>query len=889
MAEEQTEPRDSPRIKTLPIECINYIISRLSSDRRTLHNLLFINKLFFYEAARHLYRNFFDIPPVDYMVKPIGEDEYSDKIKLQSIVFISFLQKIVKESMDIPGNDKSPSQIAGQVLKEFGLQMNFPYRPSGIALFQDICGAASAYDDIQCDPNAFSQMTTDYSILLPEMSRYDFRRRVECFGLKRILNIANLTYYLDNIASDTSMESLSTDNSTNASPEESIRQNSSVDLTTLIFKSDYLWIHYNHDYITYLTFDNRQSDNILQYSTKLSKLEKVRLVHDSRFGSPNVEAIVSFIKINQSTFPSKAPLEIEFGDGWFTSEFEWDEDHGMDYDTYTTMMKKYNDTILRNRKPVLTIIEAVKKPLALNILDIPGFYNNAHNIETDQLIEFRDEDQFRIERGEGESMREFFLTCRNLRRVEVTVEHQEASSWISQEIERKTNGHSIMKLEELVIYYCNGYRAATLAFNDAMKAFASTLKCVTLGSIYSRRYYYTPNVAWEKVAEKSLELQHNIATYTIGDFPFLLPNLMELTITLPENVNADILSLDNCPNLKSLCIEPLRNDIYRNPELNLHSRQASQHSKDCSDLFPVWNLPKLKNLYLEDKAASRFNLASLSTMQGLKSLSILARPFCTPAQLSDYLIRQHQITSTSLFTLPDSGTSLFGSYSNLQWPLPYLSTLSLSGPSASIFCLESLRFLPSLKTVTLHFYKSGPSGKPLELRRGTVPGNNLDTTPLNDSQMEEIKMYGDWAISSSDLISLLTCYTPFLQTFVAPSLVYPGIEGDYHVLEAFNQADKENSAKCAYESEGNPTSLLGPNIDRVRLPGRQLTSVRCSNYMSDFTLSAQEIEKLGMKKVEIFDEELYKKRRLRIYQLQDCLLVRKQDHELIEKEKALAT
>ncbi|KAF9428270.1 hypothetical protein BGZ76_001994 [Entomortierella beljakovae] len=867
---------------SLPDDCLHAIINHLRKDYSELYNLLFVSKFFFSAAVRHLYKN----QPSPYS---------RNKLKLQkfySILFVSFLQERVMESMAISGNDKTPAQIVEEVLKKFGLELVVPYQPSGISFLQNMYGPISFYNEIECDPNSLSPLTIDYSKLFRKLSIGQIDRR-KIFMLR------------------ISPES----NDDNDTQEHGIIEKvTSGVFTTLQLAIIDMWVHYNHSYISWVSFEPSIANKFLPHATKLSNLETLDLYRRDTLTDTDLKDTVSFITRNQLTFRHKIPLNVLSWDKWKCPELNNTDFaiEAIDKNTYISSLRSRQNTILQQMRPILAIYEAVMRPSILRVNHIPNFYNLSQNIEVDRLVELYDCHIHRVDMGESEMRGKFLQNCSNLRTLEICVDHQGAFSWATQERVLSLGTPPLMRLEKLKIVWSTVCHAAIMALNDAVNIFSSSLREVSVefnsdGDFVSSRGY----VANVQIL-RSLQLNRLTAGNTIGNFRSLVPNLSRMEIKL-IHASINVGSLDFCPNLEHLVIKFGREPIFaasrpqgdepttlpEEPGVNLDHNWKIPVI--VSTLFPAWNLPKLKSLRLQDRAAMRFDFASLPTMQKLESLSICTgfRNCHSKEEIYGYMARQCKIlsdsTSTSSVDDQNNQHGIFGPYSNMDWTLPNLSAISIEGMPSSVFCLEYLRLFPALESIRLVW-----NGIPKVLHRGPIPIQKImnpigsftnecafNDKPIMQSQLKKIELYGDWKMTILDLTSLLKVYAPFLRGFYGGRLELHDSDGVYGLFESVNRVWNMNMECDIQQSQQDELHLTGSTLGYSYPTRRHLKISAQGEPLTDI-----ETEKIGMKEVNNADFQICKDlgmityhRELRRYRPQHLIGVK--DYKILEGEKAL--
>ncbi|KAF9434338.1 hypothetical protein BGZ76_008196 [Entomortierella beljakovae] len=701
-----------------------------------------------------------------------------------------------------------------------------------------------------------------------------------------------------------------------------------------------MWICYNYDTITSLSMDTSKAHRFIPYAAKLVNLQTIHLSREITLLDRDLEDTLTFITLHQSMFPMKEPLHFEFAQGWdhkLSDEGMFEQT--MDLELYIARRREFRDWNLQYMRPMVEIIEAVKKPDVLQVHNVPRFYNLAENIDTGRLVELHDSDQDRYDVGEREAMEAFLRRSVNIRTLRLGVSHHDAFSWTVQKKSAELC-EPLMKVVDLEISSDQVYHAAIRAFNDAMMAFASSLRTVKLRHVIDYREHKLPYVSRNLMTLRSLQLQRIPLANVVGVFPSMLPNLTSLKIILDHALSINVGDFSTCPNLEEFELEfgyddnsERRPDGEEPTELPLDGQIINadwRQAKIDYTLFPIWNMPKLKSLKLEKMAAMRFDFASLPSMQNLEKFHIRAGPKSTyPQYIYDYLIRQHKIpldsqpTTTTTTTTTTTGTTttstasttpveinntldkpfgIFGSYSYKKWTLPKLTFMYMVGPPSATFCLEYLRLFPKLEKLLLF-----DPGYPVEFYRNpmTVDASSkydtpslqgydptaemFDNTPLMESQLTEIILTNTWIMTGADLFSLLTTYAPHLEKLTVTLLQKDGDNG-YRFLEVFNDVDNNNNVFGI--EDGSTGSSSGSTVSQQdsdgnmsmsrMLPGQRLAYVKCR-----YTIRDRELKELGYKMIELHERVLYKKKGFRIYEIWEVLYVRQRDFEQIENEKKL--
>ncbi|KAF9433043.1 hypothetical protein BGZ76_009956 [Entomortierella beljakovae] len=760
------------------------------------------------------------------------------------------------ESINTSGNDRSPLSIIAGVLDKFGLELNVPYQPSGIAFLEWLnCDNRSHYE-ANLNSTSFSPMTIDYSKLLTELQE-DFVKNIRIFSLKG--------------------------SSENTALEGKHTFNRYENTRSLILATIDMWIHYNGTHVTKLTFNIMDSHRYLPHATKLSSLEFLKLIGKKPVKS-DLEDVISFIKHNQSAFPRKRSLKVShWGDVPAPSHTRIVNIGGVDHDSYISNMGQFRSTILAYMRPTIKIYEVVKRPSKLIAHYIPEVYTLLQNIEVDHLTDLYDSDHYRFDMGEIGPMRCFLQKCHNLKALDVAINHPEAFPWVSQSTKGESR-ISLMKLERLDIIYKFSCYAAIMALNDAMTTFSTSIRTVILSNRETmdgcRPSIYARNVE----TLRSLHLQKLASANTIGNFPTLIPNLTCLIIQLDDAITINIGSLSNCPNLENLEIRfGVELDGISRPKGEAPTTLPGPHDllnpnwKQLDEdfcLFPLWNLPKMQILVLGGSAALRFDFASLQTMPRLNALLLYSSQLHTKQRTLEHLFHRskipYDIPNISMLGDLDQQSRTYETYLTQELSLPFLCSIDIQGPSSAMFYLDHLRQFPRLKSLWLchdesFFFELCRNPKHNQTNTNSIASDSdihlFNDEILVESRLTHFELKGKWSMSSADLISVLTVYAPFLEALNVGELRCNGSEHARNIIEVIHQADIKNNNFADAGSQVNKP--LSPEVifDRAKQFGQQLISVNLKGKITD-----EEADELGIHRI---DERIDQLQQVRTYCLHD--------------------
>ncbi|KAF8978463.1 hypothetical protein BGZ46_006445 [Entomortierella lignicola] len=802
----------------LPNECLYLIVEHLCLDLRALHNLLFVNKFFFHATIPYLYHN----PLVTWEMNEVYPKYSTDRNKLFALYFVSFLQARLKNFLLNPGNIPRANVLLDRLLKLHGLKLTLEYQSSGLDMLDYINGLTIRTRSCREDNNGQqkdspSRMTIDYSKFLCNLSPLHWRS-VEFYWMVRLRTLPKDMRNDDNSFND----HISTENAVTMLPEVNtidtelseigLEDSDSIDCNPFgehsldqQFEQIYtrtlhrnlveMWLHYNFDSITFFDFNIAKAQTYLPFSMKMENIQVINISRPRVLFEQHLEDTILFIKQNRAAFPKKRAVDVQLDRSWCL--FEDDGNFSlMDLDSYIANRKKYREVLFQCTKPAIAIYEAVRKPSMMQVTNIPDFYNHAQGIELESLREFSDEDSERTLHGEGPEREEFLKRCNNLRELRLAVENQGTLSWAA-DLVRNSNPSSserlLKNLESLELWTNHSYNSAIQALNDAMFAFSTSLRSINLS--VNKDYYDTwiPIVVRNTRTMNALQLHHLDSATTIGDWPLLLPQLKSIRINLSGAGSIKVGSFENCPNLESLEIFfGVTNTMDYRPNGvaptsppepgELIDPRWAQMEMDLRQ-FPVWNLPKLKQLNLRGMAVVRFDFGSLRSMKNLESVILDVRQeSLSELKLDDFIARMHDISysqhtatsddeqeqmsdssesgsaksrySTELETAClDTPSTYFSSLDPISnWSLPRLKKLVLYGVPALGFEFKSLAGMQTLETLILDASRESFSGNRLDeyiasqhrtlIPRGSHGSFDYDTTTWASPELKTLCLKG---------------------------------------------------------------------------------------------------------------------------------------------------
>ncbi|KAF8975080.1 hypothetical protein BGZ46_009460 [Entomortierella lignicola] len=508
-----------------------------------------------------------------------------------------------------------------------------------------------------------------------------------------------------------------------------------------------MWFRYNFDSIISFYFDITQVQKYLPLSTKMSMLRFLNINGEQRFPPLDLENTILFIKQNQAAFPNKQPLIVNFYRSVHKSytDEEGLDDALMDFTTYMAKHRDFRDKDFLYMRAAISIYEAVRKPSVMRVSRIPKFYEHAADIDLEGLREFDDMDMERSEQGEGPKREVFLRKCHNLRELSLAVDSHDVLSWAvneATELGSSLAGRSLKKLEKLELITYHSYNSAIQVFNDAMVAFSNTLRSIRLLVIKGYVGNLTPIFLRNARVMTALQLHQRPSATMIGDWPYLLPRLKDILISLNCVASVKVGSFKQCPNLETLVLRYSCDNVNHCrpegvapstlPETGVALDPRWEQAKmDCT-LFPIWNLPKLKLLALSGMAAWRFNIKSLASMPSLESFTLeIVRRLFFEGDPDEHLSRQCIVSSAIVpmaldhnsretNKMIDSELAIFKEQPRSRlsffpvWHFPLLVRLELLDMASLKFDFRSLAAMQCLETLVLDVRQEALTRRQLE-------------------------------------------------------------------------------------------------------------------------------------------------------------------------------
>ncbi|KAG0304619.1 hypothetical protein BGZ97_001395 [Linnemannia gamsii] len=742
----------------------------------------------------------------------------------QNKLFALFLASLLHHQQEQTGKD------AASILAEFGLQL---VNPATVPLFRPFLPTTQEQRDRAVVPER-SSITVDYSKYLTVLhgpfnnewyyiKHYQFVRLIEMPDFLRVSMEEEQEVEDDDSTSEAPSDNF---NNSNDGNNEVLLQLDSDYKDILFSNYNRLLLHYNVESITSVSFHISKAHQYLPMASKMASLREIVLTKAEVLPDQHLQDTIAFIRTNRTAFPRKPCLRMEFSHTWCcydVSEF--------------TSIAQSRTHVCKCMTSLVELYRTIGEPEELNAHTIPGFYAQMGDVATNRLLRLRDLDTFRIDVGEGPDMRAFLRRCPRLKTFDLSIGHPYILSWAAQEARDRADEHRqltsprtlLPRLDKLRLRTDRPYRFDIHALNDGMTAFSQTLKDVSVRNTHGFSQADQQKEAWFLDRDLDLSRQIRIAPLanTIGDWPFLLPQLRSLNIHIRCAASLIVGSFDMCPNLEELTLNygvvgSGPRAVEPNDEDPDNEKDPRRQAPLDPRLFPKWSLPKLKELMLFGAPAMLFNYVSLEEMSALEKLTLAVD------RTTDLQDRLQDIPRLSTYTSQfythmapaDTSATTEGDTSGVQnifndsfksdsssisgngvwqgkWSLPILKDLDLRGPPATAFTFDLLKRFPNLVSLHLKLPHPGPYQRmplvaftPVTFVSPPMTvmepggGGGLDDDDNNDSdggdsivdapeeaeinresKLEQVSINGPWIITASDLVVLLTKYAPFLKDF----------------------------------------------------------------------------------------------------------------------------
>ncbi|KAG0355245.1 hypothetical protein BG005_005834 [Podila minutissima] len=545
-----------------------------------------------------------------------------------------------------------------------------------------------------------------------------------------------------------------------------------------------LLLHYNAESVHTMLFHVKDAHKYLEIAARMTELRHLHLQRDDDLPREHLEHTLEFIRLHRSAFPGRKSLNLTFGQGWEYFDFSIFHD-----DARKQAWSKFQE-------PVMKLYEAMEQPNGIHVYRFPRFYAKCAELEEalpmfcQNLETFRDDDDDRFASGESLDQERFLRRCHNLKELTLSVDSPEQLSFaVGATSTTSTDALAVSsvprmqptrpstapapspfgKLKKLTLSNTEGSSHSVLQVLDnsilAMNG-SAPLRHIAVQS-------YNPELA-------VLELSTEHRMHRVGGWN--LPALRSVYIDVDDMWYLPVGSWDQCPLLEHLRIS----------SAPLAHQSIGYFDPAALDLYPVMNLPRLRLLQLCEAAALLFDYDSLKTLPSLKVLALSVpaepRPFFRKGERWDTVERiprlcEYLQKGSKSITTPQQKW-------DVDWSLPILTSLVLTGFPSAVFSFDWLKRCPALQRVTLESTKK--EDLPLALHDHVA----LDAkSPVQwikspeESQMRELVIHGRWVMSEQDLITVLTDFTPNLRELTLDRIHSDGRQSGARILEVIDIAD----------------------------------------------------------------------------------------------------
>lgn len=818
----------------LPNECLALIIRTFATDIKSLHSFLFVNQFFFYTAVPLLMHDAF----ITWELNRWDGRNRKDKEKLMALVVASVVhhnQRSTSEAFD-------PQDI----LDKFGLELTWP----------------ASMDLVSRCLEADAKMTTDYSkhFTFLEAFLWDQTDYDGFLHLKEDNNYVSTTL-------DAGVHPVST----------TLRLAPPVHITERIAN---LLLYYNYEHVVHISLHIKDTAQYLPLADKLVRLRTIELARErEELRREDLTAFLDFLRIHHAAFPHKRRLLIDFNCNWTMRHINTPESRQL---------------AREHQQGMVDICKTLGRIYTLEARDLVDFYTLWEDIDLGYLEEMveRDEDRWSHDEKQEDQV-VFFKRCNNLRSLELITKIPSTFSWA---VDQGTKARQYLpKLRHIDLDYVGFPRDAVRILSDAIASFASSLRTVVVECGVFDRRVEAPDIFPGEILDN-----------------WNLPWLTDLKIEIPKLHGLRIGSLDLCPMLKSLILR-----------FGVGKPRQELDANDAVELFPKWTLPRLTELKLDCTPALLFNLDSLETMSSLREIRFYAHE---DSEFSRYIDRiPHLSAHVTPLRDPESGLvpepqvdNEGMAFSSGQgrwlggWRLPLLETLTLQGPCSFVFCFDWLKGCPRLNYLDLYCsdlpqrlplswavpcasalvpkteateipWVDGYDPTPPQMYQPLGPfSGNAEDPMLLDSQLETLRLYGNWVMSEQDFVRVLTHYAPNLKDLDTETIheESDSYQKAHQFVHFFLEADRIRHELIGLGAPNKEVGEQEPIPDHMDYPPRRtkLTMVKAKYSIHDST-----VDDLGM--VLISGGELvekYTSAGLRVYKFCSWYFVNTVNHEFIE-------
>ncbi|KAG0057833.1 hypothetical protein BGZ83_000020 [Gryganskiella cystojenkinii] len=704
---EHERKQNEQQRQTLPNECLLLVVDWLFDDLKTLKALLTVSKFLFKAALPLILKN----PFVSWETELCPRLYTGNRERLMAFILSSLLQYQVKDRQSATATDETATAENYEVnafkaiLAEFGLRLVQPIRHkelrwTGIEL--PTVDYSTYYTII--DHDAWRFLSLNELIHLLELPAS--MRGTESQDVPLLVEMTSPTEESPTEEGDDEQavgpQASSHSNGTEHIHIEEIHselQQFDREYSLVVQQSlTRLLLRYNHEYITEWSTNISHAHHLLPFAPKMARLFCLNLSRDEALPDSHLLDMIAFIKQNHAVFPKKPRLRLAF-------DWSWSPNY---YRSIEMATVEEQEKWLRKQLSKIDLYRAVGRPQAMNVDQIPKFYNHCEGIELDRLQEFSDGLMTRYDDGEGPAMTEFLKKCHALQVLKLAVGSPYILSWAAKNAlcVRRTLGEkasfcshpadklsppSLIPLKLKNIELCTNRPGRFLihAINDAATAFSASLQTLN-ASNYSHHdeEVENPKFISRLKAQRALSvaLRSVPEACTIGNWPFNLPHMRTLHIRFSCLLNISIGMLDQCPSLEDLDIdfefdrrtshEELESEVRDDPDRTPSSSLIGQQSLRAEIWIP-WHAIQPE------------------------SQQVQAETQLSPPLQSQQPQQQYGRTCEGYHQYFREATSIFP-----KWTLPRLRTLRLQHIAALRFDYDSLESMKSLENLEIFTSKN---------------------------------------------------------------------------------------------------------------------------------------------------------------------------------------
>ncbi|KAG0096313.1 hypothetical protein BGZ93_004728 [Podila epicladia] len=756
----------------------NGVFSRLNRDFKTLRSLLTVNKFFFHVSAPSLF------------VSGINRKNIDNEKLL--VLILSSIVHYPKEGELLASGEDITLASTSDLFKPFELQLVEPVTfpsllPSGPKPIIDYA---------------------KFVHILPSSLYY----RVKFYSFIRIADHAYMA--------------IRNRNRKKAHSPTIVEQMMSHYKLSLFERINFLLLHHNPENVKNITLHAKDSAQYLPLATELCALERVYLKRDESIPKPNLDSLLSFIKLQTASFPYKTQFGIDHTNNGSSIG------HRSNYDPVVKHRR-----LVEYHMSTVAILEAVGRPSFLDVTFFPGFYAACAHVDMTGLQRFIDKSK--RQPSEVSAQQELIKHATGMRALEIHVSDARLFDWC---LGQSPQGSWLPKLKILTLAGDKGEELFP-AMENAIHGFRESpldevfvqLKCTSQSPTYAHVF-----TGWDLPWIRSIRFRVD----GLGTLPYL--------------------GAFDCPQLEYLHICGMECSVFYDPQSasftnnddNIESNSSNKPINPETEVWPiapVWHLPKLKSLTLINNTAMMFNYDSLAFMPDLENLSLSSggeqKYVKNVPPLMTHVTRQSSSPSekNETFGRSTSGIAKQQQPPRPKWPgpwhLPKLKNLTMTGSPALVFSFDWLRTCLNIEFIEINFSEDSGQRVPLSWESPTalIPLSDLDAigasrSTKQDSVMEPLYrtsvlakfvMRGNWQMSEQDLVAALTDYMPNLTMLELRQLRVGSNTSDMMVFDIFEEADwihanrGHSSRLMDVKTSFVPDAAARSRLELVRLPTKK--------------------------------------------------------------------